>query len=173
MSRLSKKELIVFIVATVAGALLHFVYQLLPNPVTALFSPVNESLWEHLKILFWPLLVSALYLTRGGEKGRRAPRFLSLLLAGAGMLAVGYLYHVSMAGDSLTFDICLYVLMMGLGFLLPNFLDRDAIRGKSEAITFLILVLGCIIVLFTFLPPDNILFADLSRTNTWNTIPYC
>ena len=47
MPKLSGRLLLAFAVTTVAGACLHFLYALLPNPVTALFSPVNESLWEH------------------------------------------------------------------------------------------------------------------------------
>ena len=49
-----KQLLLAFVLAVLAGAGLHFVYGLCPNGVTALFSPVNESIWEHTKILFWP-----------------------------------------------------------------------------------------------------------------------
>ena len=41
---------IVFTVIT--GTLLHFVYDLSnENPVVGLFAPINESVWEHLKLL--------------------------------------------------------------------------------------------------------------------------
>ena len=43
---------ITFVVATLAGSCLHFVYALWPNGLTALLAPVNESLWEHVKILY-------------------------------------------------------------------------------------------------------------------------
>ena len=36
--------------AILAGAGLHFLWQALPNPLFALISPVNESVWEHLKL---------------------------------------------------------------------------------------------------------------------------
>lgn len=32
--------------------LIHFLYQTLPSTFTAMFSPVNESIWEHQKLLF-------------------------------------------------------------------------------------------------------------------------
>lgn len=172
MPRLSKKTLLTFAIATLAGACLHFVYALLPNPVTALFSPVNESLWEHVKILFWPFLCALLLLTRKAEKGRRGPWLLALVLICAVMLLVGYVYHVVAGGESLSFDICLYVLLMGAGFVLAAVLDRPAIRARADALALLTLVLGLMILLFTFLPPDHVLFADLTRSNTWATIPY-
>ena len=30
----------------------HFVYTIFPNIFTSIFFPVNESIWEHMKILF-------------------------------------------------------------------------------------------------------------------------
>ena len=32
--------------------LFHFIYQWLPSSITAIFFPVNESIWEHMKLLF-------------------------------------------------------------------------------------------------------------------------
>ena len=42
----------------VIGTFLHFLFQWTANhPAIALFSPVNESIWEHLKLLFFPVLL--------------------------------------------------------------------------------------------------------------------
>jgi len=171
MFRFSKKILTAFVLATLSGALLHFLYPLLPNPVTALFSPVCESIWEHLKILFWPYLAAALFLTKGGEKGCRAPWLLSLLVLCAAMLVLGWLYHIVLGGESLRFDLCLYVLLMGLGFLLPRFFSRPIVQERSDWLVLLTAALGAAIVLFTFLPPAAVLFADLSGVNTWAQLP--
>ena len=62
MPRLNKTELILLAAATVAGACLHFLYTLLPCIATALVAPVRESLWEHVKLLYWPALVAGLVL---------------------------------------------------------------------------------------------------------------
>ena len=32
--------------------LFHFIYEWIPNTVTSIFFPVNESIWEHMKLLF-------------------------------------------------------------------------------------------------------------------------
>lgn len=174
VGKISKKMLVAFVIATLVGACMHFVYAMLPNPVTALVSPINESLWEHLKILFWPYLVASLLLTRGGEKGCRAPWLLSLLVQSAAMLAGGYLYHIVLTGDALAVDVGLYVLCMAAGFVLPGLFHSVADKpGLRDAVTLAVVALAAMIVLFTFLPPDHILFADLSGVNTWTTIPYC
>ena len=42
----------------IIGTLLHFTYGWSgENPFVALYSPVNESVWEHLKLLFFPVLL--------------------------------------------------------------------------------------------------------------------
>ena len=45
----------------VFGSLFHFTFELSGfNPVVATFSAVNESVWEHLKLGFWPLILFTL-----------------------------------------------------------------------------------------------------------------
>ena len=40
------------------GTLLHFAYELSGfNPAFAVFGAINESVWEHLKLLYWPYIV--------------------------------------------------------------------------------------------------------------------
>lgn len=49
-----------FAVTSLAGTLLHFLYEWLNGAVwIAPFSGVNESTWEHMKLLFWPMLMFA------------------------------------------------------------------------------------------------------------------
>ena len=48
--------------AIAAGILLHFAYEWsMENPFVALFAPVNESVWEHLKMLFFPVFLYTLF----------------------------------------------------------------------------------------------------------------
>ena len=172
MPRLSGKLLTAFVAVTLAGACLHFAHDFFPNPVFALIAPVNESIWEHLKIIYWPFLVGALVLCRREGRDSLGPWLLALLAICAAMLAVGYLYHVTAGGDSVAFDIGLYVLLMGVGFLLAAAFNRPAVRQRTALLLLLTVALGGAMVLFTFLPPDHILFADLSGVNTWQVIPY-
>ena len=36
----------------------HFLYDWLPFQLVGMVAPVNESVWEHLKLLFWPFLLA-------------------------------------------------------------------------------------------------------------------
>lgn len=49
-----------FAVTSLGGTLLHFLYEWLGEARwIAAFSGVNESTWEHMKLLFWPMLIYA------------------------------------------------------------------------------------------------------------------
>ena len=153
--------------------LLHFLHQWFPNPIFALISPVRESVWEHVKLLYFPMLGAALFLGRGKGGLGRAPWLLSQIAVCAVMLGSGYLYHVVFRGEAMAVDLILYVLMIALGFLLPRTLwplcGPPAVEKAAWALTAL---LGALIVWFTFFPPDTALFADMSNAlRTFLTIP--
>ena len=52
-------QLMGFAVTSLLGTLLHFLYDLTDSVWTAPFSGVNESTWEHMKLLFWPVFLFA------------------------------------------------------------------------------------------------------------------
>ena len=174
MKTVSRRLLLAFVLAVAAGTLLHFVYELFPSPVTALFSPMRESLWEHLKLLFYPYLAALLLLTRGGEPGCRAPWLLSLLTLCGVMLGAGYCFHILLELESMVFDIGLFVVLMAAGFfLLPRLYAPLAGRsGWTETLWVLTVLLWGAILIFGPLPPSGVLFADLSGAPTWAVIPW-
>ena len=50
-----------FLFVSIIGTLLHFTYDLsAQNFAVALFSAVNESVWEHMKLFFFPVVFFAL-----------------------------------------------------------------------------------------------------------------
>ena len=45
-------------VLIIVGSLMHFVYEWSGNSIiVGIFAPINESVWEHLKMAFWPMLI--------------------------------------------------------------------------------------------------------------------
>ena len=54
-------EIISTIFICIIGTLLHFTYELSNNNIfVGFFSAVNESTWEHLKLIFFPMLISTI-----------------------------------------------------------------------------------------------------------------
>ena len=51
--------------SVIVGTLAHFVYEWTgKNPIAAIFFPINESVWEHVKLLFFPTLLYGLFLIK-------------------------------------------------------------------------------------------------------------
>lgn len=173
MKSLNKKVFAVWLGAMILGVLLHFLYGWLSNPLTALLAPVRESLWEHVKLIFWPLLLSGAILTGKDSGAVRAPWLLSALVSSLVMLAVAYVYHIFLRGESMAFDIGLYAAALTLGFFLPGLLwpltAKPAWRNAAAALA---CVMAALVAWFTFFPPEHVLFADLSEAvRTFLTIP--
>ena len=54
-------QLMGYAVTALGGTLLHFLYDWLGRAAwIAPFSGVNESTWEHMKLLFWPMFIYAI-----------------------------------------------------------------------------------------------------------------
>ena len=54
-------QLMGFAVTSLGGTILHFLYEWLGDSLlVAPFSGVNESTWEHMKLLFWPMFLFAI-----------------------------------------------------------------------------------------------------------------
>ena len=89
------------------------------------------------------------------------------------LLGAGYLYHVVFLGESLYADLALYFILLAMGFLLPRVLwPLCEWPGTDKAAVVLTVLLGALIVWFTFFPPASALFADMSNAlRTFLTIP--
>lgn len=165
-----KKRLIfAWIVTTLLGGALHFLYSWCPNPVTALFSPVNESIWEHVKVILWPYLTAALLLNRGRPGGIK-PWLLTLQLMVALMLGLGYIYFVVLEQSNMWFGLLLYAALMALGFYLPTRSSGPFQGFKWQIPLVLTIILIVMVVLFTFYPPEGALFSDLRLAGAWYPI---
>ena len=83
-----------FIFTAVAGTLLHFLLDWTGgNAFAAIFSAVNESIWEHLKLLYYPMVVAAL--VEYFFWGRNVDSFWCIKLIGilVGMVLIPVVYY--------------------------------------------------------------------------------
>lgn len=148
-----------YLAAAVLGAGWHFLYTVLPCPLTAILAPVNESVWEHLKLLYFPPLLVMLFLSF--RTGRAQASFWSGALAAllwmpAVLLGV---YYALVAGfgvpDSPALDIPLYYASLALGWRLLGQDGREAWLGPM---VIAVGILGVMLAVFSFCAPPLPIF---------------
>ena len=171
MKKSAKCELITVsvsaILTIVLGLLLHFLYEICDkNSFVALFSPINESVWEHLKLIFTPFVftMSVEYFIYGKNKARFF--FSKLVGVTAGLLTTLTLFYTYTGIWGMTFEvinIILYVISIicayGIALILMNTLKKRC--DILESLSIFALALICVaFFIFTFYPPEIPLFGD-------------
>lgn len=155
-----------FIFTAIVGTLLHFLFDWTDgSAVAALFSAVNESIWEHLKLLFYPMLAVAAAEFFAWGKGEPSFWCIKLIgiLTGLTTIPVAYYTYTGILGINADwFNITLFFLTAGFVFWLET---RLFLRGFTRKLgakwaVFIIILLAINFTLFTFLPPRIPLFQD-------------
>lgn len=153
-------------IAIIAGSMLHFVFEWTGEWMpAALIAAVNESTWEHLKLAFWPMLVFALiaYLLMKGKVGHYwGPVAIGLFIAPAIITGLFYGYQWIIGGDSLAYDIGIFIVAVIVGFIASYKLmyANCCTRVKSIGAYVLLAMLIAAFSLFTYFPPKSFLFED-------------
>lgn len=158
-------QFIGFVAVSVAGSLLHFLYEWSGNNVLiASFAAVNESTWEHMKLLYFPLFVFALIERRFFKEYEN---FWCVKLAGfavgLGLIPVLFYTYNGMFGKSPDwFNIAIFFVAAAVTFLLETRLFKnESLTCRSPMTALTIIVLMCLVfVLFTFATPHLPLFED-------------
>jgi hypothetical protein len=128
-------------------------------------SAVNESVWEHLKLSFWPALLYAL-LEHRHLRGR-TDRFLPAKAVGIYLMppvtSSFYLYR-AFPEESLALDLSIFVLAVAIGQLASYRLmvRRGPSRISARASLLALALLAGLFVVFTFSPPHLPIFEDLT-----------
>ena len=154
-----------FALTTLGGTLLHFLYDWTnQNPFVALFSGVNESTWEHMKLLYFPLFVFALVQSRFFKEYKN---FWCVKLLGtlAGLLLIPFLFYTFNGVFGKTPDwlnITFFFVSAAATFLLEwRLFKKNTLHCSRPWPCFAIICLvGILFVIFTFVPPEIPLFID-------------
>ena len=159
-------EIISTIFVMVLGTLLHFTYKWSNNNMlVGIFSPINESIWEHLKLMFFPMLITIIiwYL----YKGKDIDNYLSSKVIGTVVMIsftiVFYYTYSGILGTNYTgVDVSIFFIAVALGQYVSYKLMKTKFHGNNITATIILLVLLLCFVIFTFFPPNIALFKDLS-----------
>lgn len=155
-----------FIFTAVVGTLLHFLFDWTGGSVAAaLFSAVNESIWEHLKLLFYPMVVFAVaeYFAWGREvTGFWCVKLVGILI-GLVLIPVVYYTYSGILGVNVDWvNITIFFLAALAAYRVETALFAREGRNHIApglALALLLAIAGIFTVL-TFFPPRLPFFRD-------------
>lgn len=159
-------QVVGFVFTAVVGTLLHFFFDWTGgSAAAALFSAVNESIWEHLKLLFYPMVLFTLAQWMYWGKDTESFWCIKLIgiLLGLGLIVVVYYTYTGVLGVKADwFNITLFFLAAGQAYWVETKLFA---RGFScpvcpKLAVAILCLLAVTFTVFTFLPPQIPLFQD-------------
>jgi hypothetical protein len=160
-----------FALTSLGGTLLHFLYDWTGGALAvAPFSGINESTWEHMKLLFWPMLffavVQSLFF-------RDRQDFWCIKLKGTllGLILIPvlfYTYNGVIGASPDWINIAIFFVSAAAAYLYEKRkFDQEAPCKHPKIAIVLLAVVALLFVLFTFRAPDIGIFRD-PLTNTYN-----
>ncbi len=163
MNRLKRNMIIGVVFVLITGVLSHFLYEWTGNSFLAgLFTPVNESVWEHMKLLFFPMLFYSLILIIASKESYDclASSLCFGILTGTLLIPVLFYAYTSLLGKNvLALDIATFALSVIWAFWSAY---RLTLSCRLKPYAGLLCILVCLFflcfLLFTYRPPDLKIF---------------
>lgn len=153
----SKKNIFMIIFLFLLSFLWHFMYDWFPCVLTSIFFPVNESIWEHMKIIFYCLFIGSVLEKKGNNY------YLNILvkpLVGVLFYLIIFIPLYLIFGESMFISLSLmlftYIIMELLGIKISK---QEELNIKALPIIIIILIIILFSIL-TFYPLHNFLFFD-------------
>lgn len=142
----------------IIGCLLHFAYDVFPNYFIGFIAPINESIFEHLKIAFYPMLiVNIAIIVYKRDKSMLFSMFIGMITA---MLSIILIYYPLVYGFdiiSLAADVTLLFIADWIG----NAMGYHFYKHKNlpyQLAVILIIVTIIVLCYLTYHPLDISLF---------------
>ena len=150
---------------------LHFLYEFLPNFFVSIFAPVNESIWEHMKLIFSSFVLYGVieYLIIRKKVLFNNYLFQLFLVPTLGIICylVFFLPFYSIFGENIFISIGLLIVIIILEEILSFYILTSKKIRCGGLIGLIGIVLWYIVFgILTYNPPHNHLFLDIT-TNTY------
>ena len=158
-------QLMGFAITSLGGTILHFLYDWLGEAVwLAPFSGVNESTWEHMKLLFWPMFIYAIvesFFFRDRED------FWCVKLKGTllGLVLIPvlfYTYNGAIGKSPDWLNITIFFVSAAIAYIYETrqFNNKSTICSYKRLSIIILSIIAVAFVVFTFATPEIGIFKD-------------
>lgn len=162
-----KAQIISIIVCILLGTILHFTYELSQkNKFVGLFSAVNESTWEHLKLSFFPIIIVGIleYFFIGNYANNFIEaKAISSILSITIITILFYTYIGIFGKDNFIIDISIFIISIIISELISYkiMIAPSFSTNLTQVISIIvILIITILFGMFTFNPPKIKYFKD-------------
>lgn len=149
----------------VVGALLHFTYEWSGNsPLVGAFSAVNESVWEHLKLGYWSMILFCFIeypFIKNYSNNYFFAKAMGIFAMNLFIVVFFYSYTAILGTHSLFLDIASYILGAVIyGIVSYKIMIKEYNKNLNKLGLVLLVIFGALFILFTFYPPHLPIFKD-------------
>lgn len=166
MNNLSYWRFAGIVTITILGFLLHYLFSLTGgSKVIGLFVPVNESVWEHLKLGYWSVLLFSFveyFQIKDRVNNYYFARIIGILSLEITIIAIFYVYTFIAGKDIFVIDIFSYI----AGVVICQYLTYTFFRLKpftrlvNRIALAAVIVIGILFGITSYYPPHIALFKD-------------
>lgn len=148
-----------FSITSLLGTLLHFLYDWTGKSVIAApFSGVNESTWEHMKLLFWPMLLFSIVQNRYFKEYSDfwCIKVKGIVLGLVLIPIIFYTYNGVIGKSPDWVNIIIFFISVAIVYIYEaGQLKNKITSGCAKKLAVLLLcIISFLFVLFTFVTPD-------------------
>ena len=164
MNSLKRFCIIGAVVTIILGTVSHFVYDWTGgNFLAGLFFPVNESTWEHMKLLFFPMLAYAL--VAGKKLEEEYPCIYNAMftgiLVGLALIPVIFYTYTGVLGFNVDWiNIALYVISVLTAYYVVYRVAEKCTKGDSKVLRYVMYALLLAFMIFSVYPPKLGIFVS-------------
>lgn len=165
-TKLSRWQISGFVFTCIAGVLLHFLFDWSGGSVlVAPFSAVNESIWEHMKLLFFPMLIFALLESRYIRTIYENFFCVKLIGIVVGTALIPILYYTlnGMLGSLPDWvNIAIFFVCVFISYYIENrlFVNNAVNCNSPKTAIWILITIAIVFSIATFFPPKIPLFKD-------------
>lgn len=154
-----------FLSSSLVGTLLHFGYELTGNSIFAApFSGVNESTWEHMKLLFFPMLAFGIVQSFffGKQTGFWCIKLKGTLMGISLIPILFYTYNGVIGTSPAWINILIFFISTATAYIYEarQFFGRSKVCRSDRLAFFTLLIIAALFVIFTFATPKINIFRD-------------
>ncbi len=166
---LKKTRFISTILIFVLCFLTHFLYEWLPCSLTAIFFPVNESIWEHMKMLFTSIILYGIidYIILNKFHIKYHNFFLNLFFTAFISIPIYltiYLPIYYKIGENMFINISLLLIVIIITQVISYYILKMQNCPLANYVSIILIILSYIVFGYlTYNPPKTELFFDTQK----------